>query len=386
MATHLQPPTGRIVVFGATGFTGALVARALVARGIRPVLAGRRGGLLHALRDEIGAAGVQLADAARPETVRALVDAGDVLATTVGPFARHGLPAVSAAVSAGAHYLDPAGEGQFVRQVLTGFGPEAQSAGCALLPAFGFESVPGNLAGALALDQAGEAATRVEVLYLCDPGVSSGGTRASAAGVTLERGFAWQQGTLVDRRVGARARRFVIDGQRVLGLSIPSSEHLTLPASFPRLRSVDVYLGGFGMLAYPLRVVAAVSSRVGAVTMLRRVAEAANRCLFRPSSGGPSEARRAQTITYTAARAYDRHDQLMSEVVFSGPDPYQLTADLFAWAAERILAGELRAGGGLGPVAAFGLSELARAAGQLGLRRLGDHRADTPELPRRPTS
>src|SRR5436190_17969493 len=176
----------RIVVFGATGYTGDLVSRALVDRGARPVLAARNEARVRALAEELGGLEWAVADVERPDTVRSLVQRGDVLVSTVGPFARWGEPAVQAAIAAGAHYLDSTGEGSFIRDVFERYGGGAQAAGCGLLTAFGYDWVPGNLAGALALRAAGEAATRVEIGYFApgaDAGSMSGGTRASAASV-----------------------------------------------------------------------------------------------------------------------------------------------------------------------------------------------------------
>ena len=150
----------RIVVFGATGYTGDLIARALVDRGARPVLAARNEARVRALAEELGGLEWAVADVERPDSVRALVERGDVLVSTVGPFARWGEPAVQAAIAAGAHYLDSTGEGSFIREVFERFGPGAQAAGCGLVTAFGYDWVPGNLAGALALRDAGEAATQ----------------------------------------------------------------------------------------------------------------------------------------------------------------------------------------------------------------------------------
>src|SRR3954452_18524074 len=178
----------RIVVFGATGYTGDLVSRALVDRGATPVLAARNEARVRALADELGGLEWAVADVERPDTVRALVERGDVLVSTVGPFARWGEPDVQAAVYAGAHYLDSTGEGSFTRDVFERFGPGAQAAGCGLVTAFGYDWVPGNLAGALALRDAGERATSVRIGYFLRGqglGGMSGGTRGSGAG---ERG------------------------------------------------------------------------------------------------------------------------------------------------------------------------------------------------------
>src|SRR5215207_812141 len=124
----------RIVVFGATGYTGRLVTESLLGRGARPVVAGRSAQRLRALAAELGEdLEVAEADVDRPETVRALVSRGDVLVSTVGPFTRWGAPAVQAAVAAGAHYLDSTGEPAFIRQVFERFGRGAQAAGCGLV-------------------------------------------------------------------------------------------------------------------------------------------------------------------------------------------------------------------------------------------------------------
>src|SRR3954454_13972905 len=178
---------GRIVLFGATGYTGELTARELAGIGERPVLAARSEARVRALADELGGLEWAVADVRRPETVHALVGAGDVLVSCVGPFARWGGPAVEAAVAASAHYLDSTGETPFIRRVFESYGPRAAQAGCALVTAMGYDWVPGNLAGALALREAGEGATRLDIGYFLlgegSAGASamSGGTRASAA-------------------------------------------------------------------------------------------------------------------------------------------------------------------------------------------------------------
>ena len=99
----------RIVCFGATGFTGELVVRALVRHQVRPVLAGRNRDRLASLAQDCGGLDVVAADASDAASVRGLIDADDVLVTTVGPFRRLGWPAVSTAAGMGAAYLDSTG-------------------------------------------------------------------------------------------------------------------------------------------------------------------------------------------------------------------------------------------------------------------------------------
>ena len=155
--------SGRVVLFGATGYTGDLTAREMVRRGMKPVLAARNGARVNALAEELGGLETQLADVSDPGSVAALVEAGDVLVSTVGPFSRWGRPALDAAISKGAHYLDSTGEGPFIRDVFEAYGPRAASAGVGLLTAMGYDYVPGNLAGALALREGGTDVRRLEI-------------------------------------------------------------------------------------------------------------------------------------------------------------------------------------------------------------------------------
>jgi short subunit dehydrogenase-like uncharacterized protein len=362
---------GRIVVFGATGYTGELTARELAGTGERPVLAARDGARVRALADELGGLEWALANVSQPESVRALVERGDVLISCVGPFHRWGAPAVQAAIDAGAHYLDSTGETPFIRRIFEQWGPRADAAGCALLTAMGYDWVPGNLAAALALTDGGEAATRVAVGYFLKGAAGmSGGTRASAAGVFLEPSFAWRDGRIVTERGGARGRSFLVDGRTRKALSAGSSEHFALPPSFPELREVDVYLGWFGGASDALRAVSLGLSVATRVPLVRgALGEVIGRAV-KGSTGGPDAEARAASGSEIVAEACDDAGRVIGRAHLAGVNGYDFTAGMLAWGARAAATGRLQDTGALGPVAAFGLQALSEGVRSAGIERV----------------
>jgi short subunit dehydrogenase-like uncharacterized protein len=365
----------RIVLFGATGFTGELTARALAARGARPLLVARNAGRVRALAGELGldsaVADATAADA--PAAIAARLAPGDVLISTVGPFMRWGEAAVRAAIAAGAHYLDSTGEPPFIRAVFERHGPDARTAGSALLTAMGYDYVPGNLAGALALREAGEDAVRVDVGYFVSgdrAGQFSGGTRASGVGMIAEPAYAFRDGRLVSERTAKDFRHFDLGGRRP-AISIGASEQFALPRVHPGLRDVAVWLGWFGPASRQVQLFSGTAALATKVPGVRGAIGAATARLVRGSTGGPGAAARARARSRVVAIASDASGDARATVRVEGASPYDFTAEMLAWASMRAADGGLSGSGALGPVDGFGLDELERGVAQAGIARVG---------------
>ena len=368
----------RIVLFGATGYTGRLTAEAMVERELRPVLAARNRERLAALAEELGGMETAHAEVSDPRTVGALAEGADVLVSTVGPFLRYGAAAAAAASTHGVAYLDSTGEPAFIRQVFERYGEAAEKSGSAMLTAFGWDFVPGNLAGGLALERAGEAAVRVDVGYFATGHARpSGGTLASLVGASTAPSFAYRDGQVREERGARRVRSFPVDGKELQGVSMGASEHFTLPRQAPRLREVNAYLGWFGPAS---RAVQALSLGGQAALRLPGAATALNAATSRflkGSSGGPNAKERARGGSHIVGIAYDAAGEPLSEVHVTGIDGYTFTGRILAWGAER--AAGITKPGALGPAEAFGLRELERGCAEAGLEASGQDEAEAAQ-------
>jgi short subunit dehydrogenase-like uncharacterized protein len=363
---------GRIVLFGATGYTGRLTAEAMVERGLRPVLAGRSAAKLAELAGEVGGGlDAATADVADPASVAALVGKGDILVTTVGPFVRWGQAAAGAAVTAGAHYLDSTGEPPFIREVFERYGPSAEKAGIGMLTAFGYDWVPGNLAGALALREAGPDAVRVDTGYFNLGAASregmSGGTFASLVGAIAAPSFAFRGGRIVTERGAKRHRTFEVKGKERPAVTVGASENLTLPRLFPQVLEVNSYLGWFGPASRPMQVMSAANAVAFKFPGARRLYDAATSRLVKGSTGGPDAEARSKVRSHIVGIAYDARGEQLSEVHVTGIDGYTFTGRMLAWGAERAADSGLQGVGALGPADAFGLDELRKGCEESGL-------------------
>ena len=185
-------PKFDIVVYGATGFTGRLVAEYLATRCRNDgsptwAMAGRSLDKLKAVRDEIAApadTALIAADSDDAGSLRAMTEQTKLVLTTVGPYQLYGSDLVAVCAAAGTDYLDLCGEPLWMREMIEKHEAAAKASGARILFSCGFDSVPFELGTFCAQEEArrmfGAPAARVKGRVRDMRGTLSGGTAASA--------------------------------------------------------------------------------------------------------------------------------------------------------------------------------------------------------------
>ncbi|MGH3744230.1 MAG: saccharopine dehydrogenase family protein [Mycobacteriales bacterium] len=242
-----------VVVYGATGYVGALTADYLARSapaGTKVALAGRslqkleqlRSGLPEVARDWP----LIVADTGDPTAVQAMASSTKVVATTVGPYAKYGVPVVAACARSGTHYADLTGEPLFHREMIDTYGKEAADTGAKIVHSCGYDSIPSDLGvlvlhEAAAADGAGDLDEVTMTAYM--RGGISGGTVDSLR-------------TMVDVMKADPSKRKAVADPFALSPDRPAETTVRQPSDTPPPgRRETGWTAPFAMAAYNTRIV-----------------------------------------------------------------------------------------------------------------------------------
>jgi short subunit dehydrogenase-like uncharacterized protein len=245
-----------LVVFGATGFVGRLVAEHLAGHapdGVRIGLAGRSREKLEAVRAELGSAAetwpLVVADAGDRASMQRLAASARVVITTVGPYLRYGMPLVEACAEHGTDYVDLTGEVLFVQQTLAHCADAARASGARIVHSCGFDSVPSDL-GVLLI---AEAARADEAGLLEDTAMVVRSMRGGISGGTIDSARAMAEAVGADRSLlAAMTDPYALSPDRD---DEPDVGPAPDAAPIRRDSSVGEWVGPFVMAPYNTRVV-----------------------------------------------------------------------------------------------------------------------------------
>jgi short subunit dehydrogenase-like uncharacterized protein len=173
--------TGNILIYGATGYTGKLIAQVAHKQGLRPILAGRNADKLRAVADPLGLP-CRVFDLADPVRLDAALNDIAVVLCIAGPFSATSRPMASGCIRRGVHYLDITGEID-VFEALAARDAEAKRAGVMLLPGVGFDVVPTDCLAAHLKRRLPDAIDLKLYLGLDNPGISRGTAKTMLEGI-----------------------------------------------------------------------------------------------------------------------------------------------------------------------------------------------------------
>jgi short subunit dehydrogenase-like uncharacterized protein len=340
-----------VVLYGATGYTGRLVAQELARRGVPRVLSGRDPVKLARLGEEQSAP-VRAVGLEDEHGLRELLAEASVVINCAGPFTLAGDGVSRAAIDTGTHYVDSTGEQPFIAMMFDRHGAAAERAGVALLPALGFDFLPGDLIARIAADDH-EPLRELVLAYAIEGFGMTRGTLRSALEMMKGGDLAYEDGGL--RPAPSGVYRAHYDFPEPIGRQAvsryPSGEAITVPRHTQTRRLVSLLTTS---TAAPHPVAAALMPYMQPAlglslrTPLRGLLQRAVGSL----PEGPSEsARRAAEWTIVA----DAHgeDGSRGRAVVRGRDVYGITATILVHAAELLRDPSFDRAGTLAPAEAF---------------------------------
>jgi short subunit dehydrogenase-like uncharacterized protein len=349
-----------VLLYGATGYTGRLLARALSERDVRWGVGGRPSPALDALGATLN---VPVVAAALDDSTR-LADAfgrAQVVLTAAGPFLSRGRAQQEAALAAQTHLLDLSGEPEYLLQSLALDEP-ARARGVALVGAVGFDVVPSELLAGLAAHPLPSPLKLLEVAIAHAQGMPSRGTLLShremaergATGLAYAEGRWSPEPFAHHRRIVELPAPF---GPRA-AVSVPSSEVAVLPRAI-RTREARFYLATLAPAAL------AVAEK-GLAQFSDEGVDRTLRMLEGRASAGPSDTERASSRFAIWARAVGEAQERV--LVMTGADPYGVTARVAVEAASQAAAPTFSRTGVLTPTQAFDRQRLLATLAQVGVR------------------
>ena len=321
-----------LLIYGATGYSGGLMARAARALGLRPVVAGRSEAklaeLAAALRLEY-----RVARLGEPERLDAMLRDVAVVLHAAGPFSQTSRPMVDACLRTGTHYLDITGEVGVI-DALARRDAEARERGIMLMPGVGFDVVPGDcLAAHVAgrLPGAHRLALGVSGLDLMTRG--SAKTLAEAAGGGVVR----RDGVITPAPLGSMQHGFDYGGGTRPSLNVSWADVVSAYYT-TGIPNIEVYAE-----TNPVLQAALASSRLFGWALSTAPWQAWLKAWADLLPAGPSDEERASRHVTLVAEATDRHGRRAISRLRT-PEAYTLTAHTGSAIARRVLARDLEVG------------------------------------------
>jgi short subunit dehydrogenase-like uncharacterized protein len=343
--------SGPIAVYGATGYTGRLVVAELVKADADFIVSGRSAQKLDALRAEFELeAPARTAAVDDPASLRGLLADCAVVIDCAGPFVKFGEPVLAAAVESGTHYLDTTGEQPYMKMAYERYGPGAARAGVAVVPAMGFDYVPGDMIASLTADGMGELDELA--MYYCWQGFKpSQGTARTTLEIIRGDGLEWRDMEWVEDRggTGRGVYEFPSPVGRQRMMRYPAGEQIMVPRHIST-RNVRTAINAGDFSNERVAQLFAGMVRPIGLTMRTPVKRLADAVISRlPEGPTPEQREKVRWMIVCEAK----RGEVEQKGVISGRDVYGLTGAAIVKGAMIAAKKGYEPSGGLSPSQAF---------------------------------
>ena len=346
-----------ITLYGATGYTGNLIAAVLEREGLPYRLAGRSEPRLSALSQALPSHPSWVcADAIQPPSLPALFKNTNLIINCAGPFTDLGERVLSMAAVSGVHYLDTTNELGFVYQAQT-YHSLARKTKAILSPACAFEVAISDCAAALLARENPGPYQKIDVIYHLTGSGASRGTRMSALRSLATSWIGYRDGGWKGEAPGSCRQWFQLQAGRQAALSFPSSESVTLPNHLP-VRRVQTWMTGV--------LLASVFSPFLVPVFARFLRSFPGRSvLWAAALGGSSPTIRTRDPFEILVRL--ESEKKVSAASLTGSGVYEMTAEIIVYAAKQILSTPPTTAGVVPPARLFDPAGLISAGTSWGL-------------------
>jgi short subunit dehydrogenase-like uncharacterized protein len=325
----------KLLIYGANGYTGRLIAHEAAKRGLKPFLAGRQRDAVAALADELGLLR-RVFELSDPVEIARNLDGVAVVLHCAGPFSRTSAPMLKACLDLNVHYLDITGEIDVFEQCHR-VDARAKNQGVVVLPGSGFDVVPTDCLAAM-LKRRLPDATHLTLAFEAGGGPSPGTAKTSVEGMG-KGGRARINGELTTVPLAWKRREFLRDGKPRSAMTIPWGDVYTAFVS-TGIPNIETYL------AMPPKTIQRMTwmRYIQPLLGLKPVQDYMKRKIER-TNPGPSDERREKSDTYVWGEVRNAAGN-EAKLALITPNGYDLTVTASLGIAEHLLQRLGRLGGG----------------------------------------
>jgi short subunit dehydrogenase-like uncharacterized protein len=322
-----------LLVYGANGYTGRLIADLCATYGLQPLLAGRNEVALKEMGANLNLP-YKVVGLNQPELLREVLTDVRVVIHAAGPFIHTALPMLEACLATNTHYLDITGE-IAVFELAKTLNRKAENAGIMVMPGVGFDVVPTDCT-ALFLKNKLPDATHLQLAFVNSGGGISHGTASTMVEGLGQPGAVRENGVIVPKPIGHKSRWLTLDGKKYFVMTIPWGDVSTAYHT-TGIPTIETYTGVKPIMHTMLKFQGLWNRLLRTDFVKKKIQTRVDRI------NGPDDEARTSGKSLIWGSVQNAAGQTYTALLQT-PEGYTLTAHSSLIIAKKVLSGELKTG------------------------------------------